>query len=184
MLLGGLAWALAGAPACGGEDAAGAGAAADAGTVAADPEALRDRETANPELSAAERTLLLRARGRDWRRATSLDLGALLGDDSRARRYVYVWDERAGGAGLRAFQKAVSQYPPEETSASVVLVTDEVSDDAIVSLRSSQIPYPAYYLPAAAVETTDLLVPGHVILAGVDVSDGSYETVPLGDFGE
>ena len=179
----GLALTVLGLWACGGEDAAPTEVETAGAIGAAAPDALRDRETANPELSAAERTLLLRAKGRNWRGATSLDLGILLGDDSRPRRYVYVWDERAGGEGLRAFQRAVSRYPSEETSASVMWVADEVSDDAVVSLRSSQIPYPAYYIPTVALESNSLLVPGHVILAGAPVGDGAYETVPLSDFG-
>ena len=133
--------------ACGGEDAAPTSRrdVADVSVGAADPEALRPRATANPELSAEERALLLRARGRQWRPVSGDEVRAFLTDQSRPIRLLYVWTEPEGGEGLRAFQTAVSELTPSEVSAAVLLAASEVSDDAVVSLRSSQVPLPAFH---------------------------------------
>lgn len=160
-----LAVAAAGAAGCGGEDVASA-SEGSAVVRAADPEALRPRETANPELSEAERALLLRARGRNWRAVSAAELESFLFGDDRDASVLYVWDEREGGAGLRAFQRAVEGLAPGSVSAAALLLTEEASDDALVSLRSSQLPYPAYHAPPATAVRGRGLTSGSVLVGG------------------
>lgn len=148
---------------------------------AADPEALRPRETANPELSPAERALLLRARGRRWNAATPEELAAFLADDARETRVLYIWGEAEGGEGLRAFQTALAGWDAGAVSAAVVLAARDVSDDAIVSLRSSQVPYPAYVTaPGARLGGHDLRG-GEAFVTGARAPNGQLARVPLGD---
>ena len=162
--------------ACGGEDAASPPSAggADVSVSAADPEALRPMATANPELSAEERALLLRARGRQWQPISGDEVEAFLADDARATRLLYVWTAPEGGEGLRAFQTAVSALDPARVSAAVILAAPAVSDDAVVSLRSSQVPYPAYRVQPGIRLLKGAPEVGAVLVAG----DGSPEGRP------
>lgn len=165
--------------ACGGEDAAGVADDAPPAFNAADPEALRPRETANPELSEAERALLLRAKGRRWRAATPEALDDFLADDTRATRVLYVWDEAAGGEGLRAFQSAISTWDANATAAAVVLAAETVGEEALVSLRSSQLPYPAYVTSVDARVGGERLRNGEALVAGAPATGGEPLRVPV-----
>ena len=157
-----------------GEDAAGTppSDAGGADAIALDPESMRGVDVDLGDLSDAERQVLLRAKGRRWTVVTAAELNDYLSGEPDRETWLYVWNADGGVEALRAFQRAADAGASAGARLAVGVLSAGVTDDLLVALRASQVPYPAFVIRpevAAGIESGPL-VPGgvHVTTGGLD----------------
>ena len=143
-----------------------------AASVALDPESMRGVDVDLGDLSDAERRVLLRAKGRRWTAVSAADLSDYLAGEADRTTWLYVWDPDAGVAALREFQRAAERRGEAGARLAVGVVSAADSDDLLVALRASQVPYPAFRIGprVAAAASPTALSPGsvHVTTGGLD----------------
>ena len=147
--------------------------------VAVDPESMRGVDVDLGDLSAAEREILLRAKGRRWREVTAAEVAAYLAGEPGREQWLFVWDPATGIAGLRDFQRALDAASETTPRVAVAVVSAAVTDDLVVALRASQVPYPAYRIAPGTAERTEggALAPGTIYVATAGGDPVTYATV-------
>ncbi len=138
LLVGGLV--LAG---CGSEPPATDGGRAP--TVAVGP----STSASTSSLSAEERDLLARAKGRTWIELRAAEVDAYLSPRSDSTSAILFWSPSTGAAGLRRIQSQIQGL--NELGIRVALATPAGGNEReeLIDLRESQLVVPAYTVPAA-----------------------------------
>lgn len=169
---------LVGLVGCGGEPAA--ATVVVAGGV--HPDAMPDAG-AGSELTAAERDLLARARGREWPAWSAADVDRFLRPGGDTSRVLAMWDpvRDPGAAALTDLADVTDELAAE--GAEVVIAVYEGGDarGELIALRESQTAVAVARIPRGGHAAEGL--PGGEALA-VEGAGAAPRRVPLGDLGE
>ena len=125
---------------CGGQDAT-----PDADNTL-DPQSVNDANAGESQLSAEERNLLARAKGRDWEMLGAHDLQAYLQPQADSTTAVFLWLPNTGASRLAEVQAATRGL--DTLGVRVAVAVMEGGDDRaeLIALRESKIVLPAFRL--------------------------------------
>lgn len=129
------------------------GCAGDAPNAAAETDRVDAETVAGDDtgsaLTAAERDLLARAKGREWERYGAHDLEAYLQPQADSTTAVFLWLPNTGAARLAEVQEAVRGL--DTLGVRVAVAVMEGGDDRaeLIALRESRIVLPAFRLARA-----------------------------------
>lgn len=115
-------------------------------TVKVDPQSVKDQALGS-KLTAEERDLLARAKGREWETMGIHDIEAYLTPQKDSTSAIFLWDPKTGVEQLVEIQKSVLGMDTLGVRVAIAVVEGGNQRNELVALRESQIVLPAFRIP-------------------------------------
>ncbi|MFK8055029.1 MAG: hypothetical protein AB8F78_02815 [Saprospiraceae bacterium] len=124
------------------------GCGEDATTEAAkvDPQSVKEQALGS-KLTAEERDLLARAKGREWETMGVHDIEAYLTPQKDSTSAIFLWDPATGADQLVEVQKAVLGMDTIGVRVAIAVIAGGNARNELVALRESQSVLPAFRIP-------------------------------------
>jgi len=124
----------------------GCGADSPAESVKVDPQSIKDQAPGS-KLTAEERDLLARAKGREWETMGLHDIDAYLVPRKDSTSAIFLWDPSTGAERLAEVQEAVLGLDTIGVRVAFAVVAGGNTREELIALRESQCVVPAFRIP-------------------------------------